>query len=392
MLKQRTLRNPIKAVGIGLHTGKNITMELLPAEANTGINFIRSDISEDFLIPAIAENVGDTSLSTALIKDDIKISTIEHLLSAIAGLGVDNCVIKVNGPEVPIMDGSSSPFVFLIQSAGLEDQEALKKFIKVKKEVTVTRDDAYATIKPFDGFKVSFKVDFDHPVHKQLPSESVIDFSSTSFVKEVCRARTFGLMSEAEMLKSRNLALGASVSNAIVFGDDEILNDEGLRFNDEIVKHKTLDAIGDLYLLGGNLIGEFSGYKSGHELNNKLLRKIIEDDDAYDYHVDRWGTKWDVGGDVEAFGDEVHSYFESAWSPPIEGLTKISSLFPTAEFRLEYNEPGMCYCGVTQFTNGEVNDSYTDYDDIPGVSELDFNEDDVHEQLEEIVEEWISNQ
>ena len=169
------------------------------------------------------------------------------------------------------MDGSSSPFVFLIQSAGLKDQDALKKFIKVKKEVTVTRDDAYATIKPFDGFKVSFKVSFDHPVHKKLPSESIIDFSSTSFVKEVCRAR-----------KSKNLALGASVSNAIVFGEDEILNDEGLRFNDEIVKHKMLDAIGDLYLLGGNLIGEFSGYKSGHELNNKLLRKIIQDDNAYE--------------------------------------------------------------------------------------------------------------
>jgi UDP-3-O-[3-hydroxymyristoyl] N-acetylglucosamine deacetylase len=180
------------------------------------------------------------------------------------------------------MDGSSSPFVFLIQSAGLEEQDALKRFIKVKKEVTVTRDDAYATIKPFDGFKVSFKVSFDHPVHETLPSESIIDFSTTSFVKEVCRARTFGSMSEAEELKSRNLALGASVSNAIVFGEDEILNDEGLRFNDEIVKHKTLDAIGDLYLLGGNLIGEFSGYKSGHELNNKLLRKIIEDDDAYE--------------------------------------------------------------------------------------------------------------
>ena len=282
MLKQRTLRNSIKAVGIGLHTGKNINLELIPAEINSGINFIRTDVDDSLVIPAIAENVGDTSLSTALVKDDVKISTIEHLLSAIAGLGVDNCLIKVDGPEVPIMDGSSSPFVFLIQSAGLEDQEALKKFIKVKKEVTVTRDDAYAKIKPFDGFKVSFKVDFDHPVHKQLPSESVIDFSSTSFVKEVCRARTFGLMSEAEMLKSRNLALGASVSNAIVFGDDEILNDEGLRFNDEIVKHKTLDAIGDLYLLGGNLIGEFSGYKSGHELNNKLLRKIIEDDDAYE--------------------------------------------------------------------------------------------------------------
>jgi UDP-3-O-[3-hydroxymyristoyl] N-acetylglucosamine deacetylase len=282
MLKQRTLRNSIKAVGIGLHTGKNINMELIPSDINTGINFIRTDVDKNLIIPAIAENVGDTSLSTALVKDEVKISTIEHLLSAIAGLGVDNCLIKVDGPEVPIMDGSSSPFVFLIQSAGLEEQNALKKFIKVKKEVTVTRDDAYATIKPFEGFKVSFKVSFDHPVHKTLPSESIIDFSTTSFVKEVCRARTFGSMSEKELLQSKNLALGASVSNAIVFGEDEIINDEGLRFNDEIVKHKMLDAIGDLYLLGGNLIGEFSGYKSGHELNNKLLRKIIEDDDAYE--------------------------------------------------------------------------------------------------------------
>ena len=282
MLKQRTLRNPIKAEGIGLHTGKNICMELLPADINTGINFIRKDVDEALLIPAIAENVGDTSLSTALIKDDVKISTIEHLLSAIAGLGVDNCLIKVDGPEVPIMDGSSSPFVFLIQSAGLEDQNALKKFIKVKKEIAVTRDDAYASIKPFNGFKVSFKVDFDHPVHKTLPSESIIDFSSTSFVKEVCRARTFGSWNEKELLQSKNLALGASVSNAIVFGKEKILNEEGLRFNDEIVKHKMLDAIGDLYLLGGNLIGQFSGYKSGHALNNQLLRKIISDSDAYE--------------------------------------------------------------------------------------------------------------
>jgi UDP-3-O-[3-hydroxymyristoyl] N-acetylglucosamine deacetylase len=257
-------------------------MELLPADVNTGINFIRKDIDEDLLIPAIAENVGDTSLSTALIKDDVKISTIEHLLSAIAGLGVDNCLIKVDGPEVPIMDGSSSPFVFLIQSAGLEDQNALKRFIKVKKEIAVTRDDAYASIKPFNGFKVSFKVDFDHPVHKRLPSESIIDFSSTSFVKEVCRARTFGSWNEKELLQSKNLALGASVSNAIVFGEEKILNEEGLRFNDEIVKHKMLDAIGDLYLLGGNLIGQFSGYKSGHALNNQLLRKIISDADAYE--------------------------------------------------------------------------------------------------------------
>ena len=282
MLKQRTLRNSIKAVGIGLHTGKNINLELIPSDINSGINFIRTDVNENLVIPALAENVGETSMSTTLIKDGIKVHTIEHLLSAIAGLGVDNCLIKLDGPEVPIMDGSSSPFVFLIQSAGLKDQESLKKFIKVKKEVTVTRDDAYATIKPFDGFKVSFKVDFDHPVHKKLPSESVIDFSSTSFVKEVCRARTFGYMSDLDELKSKNLVLGASINNAIAFGDEEILNEEGLRFNDEIVKHKMLDAIGDLYLLGGNLIGQFSGYKSGHALNNQLLRKIIKDNDAYE--------------------------------------------------------------------------------------------------------------
>ena len=282
MLKQRTLRNPIKAVGIGLHTGKNINMELLPSDVNTGISFIRTDIDPDNVISASAENVGDTTLSTALVKDDIKISTIEHLLSAIAGLGVDNCLIKVDGPEIPIMDGSSSPFVFLIQSAGIEEQDSLKKFIKVKKEISVTRGDAYAKIKPFNGFKVSYKVDFDHPVHKGLPSESIIDFSTTSFVKEVCRARTFGNARDLEELRSQNLALGASISNAIAFGDDKILNEEGLRFNDEIVKHKMLDAIGDLYLLGHNLIGEFSGFKSGHALNNQLLKKIIEQDNAYE--------------------------------------------------------------------------------------------------------------
>ena len=282
MLKQRTLRNAINATGIGLHTGIKVNMDLLPAEVNSGIRFIRTDIDPDKEIPALAENVGETSMSTTLVKDDIKVHTIEHLLSAIAGLGIDNCIIKLDGPEVPIMDGSAAPFVFLLQAAGLQDQDGMKKFIRVKKEVTSKRDDAFASIKPFDGFKVSFKVDFDHPVHKALPSTSVIDFSSTSFVKEVCRARTFGYMSDLDKLKSQNLVLGASVDNAIAFGEDEILNEEGLRFNDEIVKHKMLDAIGDLYLLGGNLIGEFSGYKSGHALNNQLLRKIIESEEAYE--------------------------------------------------------------------------------------------------------------
>ena len=282
MLKQRTLRNSIKASGIGLHSGKQVNIELHPADADTGIRFVRTDLEPQLEIHAIAKEVGFTTLSTTLGSGDHKISTIEHLLSAIAGLGIDNCLIEVDGPEMPIMDGSAGPFVFLLQAAGIADQNEKKKFIKVLKEVRVERDDAYAFIKPFDGFKVSFSIEFNHPVQRRFPAESTIDFSSTSFVKEVCRARTFGSMNEAEMLKSRNLALGASVSNAIVFGEEEILNEEGLRFNDEIVKHKTLDAIGDLYLLGGNLIGEFSGYKSGHELNNKLLRKIIEDDDAYE--------------------------------------------------------------------------------------------------------------
>ena len=280
---QKTLENVVHCDGVGLHSGNQVNMSVFPAEPNEGISFVRKDLSGNPVIKACYKNVYDTNLGTSLEnKEGIKVKTVEHLMAAFMGLGIDNAKVILSAEEVPIMDGSSSPFVFLIQSAGLEDQNALKKFIKVKKEVTVTRDDAYATIKPFDGFKVSFKVSFDHPVHKKLPSESIIDFSSTSFVKEVCRARTFGSMSEAELLKSRNLALGASESNAIIFGEDEILNDEGLRFNDEIVKHKMLDAIGDLYLLGGNLIGEFSGYKSGHELNNKLLRKIIEDDDAYE--------------------------------------------------------------------------------------------------------------
>ncbi len=282
MLKQRTLRNAIKATGIGLHTGVKVNMELVPAEVNSGIRFIRTDIDSSIEIPALAEYVGETSMSTTLVKDGIKVHTIEHLLSAIAGLGIDNCIIKLDGCEVPIMDGSAGPFVFLLQSAGLEEQEGMKKFIKVKKEVTSKRDDAFATIKPFDGFKVSFKVDFDHPVHKTLPSESVIDFSSTSFVKEVCRARTFGNLADLSDLKTKGLSLGASVANAIAFGENEIINEEGLRFNDEIVKHKMLDAIGDLYLLGGNLIFEFSGYKSGHALNNQLLRKIIESEEAYE--------------------------------------------------------------------------------------------------------------
>ena len=282
MLKQRTLRNSIKASGIGLHSGEQVNIELMPSEPDTGIRFLRTDLQEDLEIPATAREVGFTTLSTTLGSGTNQISTIEHLLSPIAGLGIDNCLIKVDGPEMPIMDGSAGPFVFLLQAAGIAEQDVKKKFIKVLKEVKVTRDDAYAYIKPFDGFKVSFSIEFNHPVQNRYPAESTIDFSSTSFVREVCRARTFGFNKDIESLRKQNLALGANMTNAINIGEDEILNEEGLRFDDEFVKHKILDAIGDLYLLGHNLIGEFVGYKSGHALNNELLRKISETSDAFE--------------------------------------------------------------------------------------------------------------
>lgn len=282
MLKQRTLRNSIKASGIGLHSGEQVNIELMPSEPDTGIRFLRTDLQEDLEIPATAREVGFTTLSTTLGSGTNQISTIEHLLSAIAGLGIDNCLIRVDGPEMPIMDGSAGPFVFLLQAAGIAEQDVKKKFIKVLKEVKVTRDDAYAYIKPFDGFKVSFSIEFNHPVQNRYPAESTIDFSSTSFVREVCRARTFGFNKDIESLRKQNLALGANMTNAINIGEDEILNEEGLRFDDEFVKHKILDAIGDLYLLGHNLIGEFVGYKSGHALNNELLRRISETSDAFE--------------------------------------------------------------------------------------------------------------
>lgn len=282
MLQQRTITNPIKAMGVGLHSGEKVILELLPAPADSGINFIRSDLEPNVEIPAIFEHVGDTTLSTTLYKEGSRIATIEHLLSAIAGLGVDNCIIKVNGPEIPIMDGSAGPFVFLIQSAGITQQDKIKKFIKVKKEVRVERGDSFAAIKPFDGFKVSFTIEFDDPTINKYASTSSIDFSSTSFVKEVCRARTFGSTKDLDYLQSQDLALGASVANAIAIGEDGIVNEEGLRFDDEFVKHKMLDAIGDLYLLGHNLIGQFTGYKSGHSLNNELLRKILDSEDAWE--------------------------------------------------------------------------------------------------------------
>jgi len=282
MIKQRTLKNVIRATGVGLHTGEKVYLTLKPAPIDTGIVFNRVDLDPVVEIPALAENVGDTTLSSTLIKGDVRISTVEHLMSAMSGLGIDNAYVDLSAPEVPIMDGSAGPFVFLIQSAGVEEQDAPKKYIRIIKELSLTQDDKKVSLKPFNGFKVGYTLLYDHPVHKKHTKEAFIDFSSTSFVKEVSRARTFGFMHEFEALRSRNLALGASMDNAVAVGDYKVLNEDGLRYEDEFVKHKILDSIGDLYLLGKSLIGEFSGYKSGHALNNSLLRKLLVSKDCWE--------------------------------------------------------------------------------------------------------------
>ena len=282
MIGQRTLKNTIRATGVGLHTGKKVLMTLRPAAPDSGIVFRRVDLAEPLSIRALAENVGDTMLGTTLVKGDTRVSTVEHLLSAFAGLGIDNAIVDVSAPEVPIMDGSAGPFVFLLQSAGLEDQPVPKKFVRIRKRVRVDDGDKWAQFDPFDGFKVNFEIEFNHPIFKRRAQRASMDFSTTSFLKEVSRARTFGFMRDLENLRSRNLALGGNLDNAIVLDDFRVLNEDGLRYEDEFVKHKILDAIGDLYLLGHSLIGEFSGYKSGHGLNNRLLRALLADSSAWE--------------------------------------------------------------------------------------------------------------
>ena len=282
MIRQRTLKSTIRATGVGLHTGKKVLMTLRPAAPDSGIVFRRVDLAEPLSIRALAENVGDTTLGTTLVKGDTRVSTVEHLLSAFAGLGIDNAIVDVSAPEVPIMDGSAGPFVFLLQSAGLEDQPVPKKFVRIRKRVRVDDGDKWAQFDPFDGFKVNFEIEFNHPIFKRRAQRASMDFSTTSFLKEVSRARTFGFMRDLENLRSRNLALGGNLDNAIVLDDFRVLNEDGLRYEDEFVKHKILDAIGDLYLLGHSLIGEFSGYKSGHGLNNRLLRALLADSSAWE--------------------------------------------------------------------------------------------------------------
>ena len=282
MLRQRTIKTAIRATGVGLHTGEKVYMTLRPAAENSGVTFRRVDLDEPVDIPADPRLVGETMLGTTLIKDGVKIATVEHLMSAVAGLGIDNLHVDLSAPEVPIMDGSAGPFVFLLQSAGIEEQNAAKKFIRIKKKIRVEEDDKWAQFTPFNGFKVNFKISFNHPVFNKLSQEASIDFSSTSFLKEVSRARTFCFLRDVETLRARNLTLGGSMDNAIVLDDYRILNEDGLRFANEFVLHKILDAIGDIYLLGHCLIGEFSAYKSGHDLNNKLLRSLLENASAWE--------------------------------------------------------------------------------------------------------------
>ncbi len=283
MLVQRTLTNPISATGVGLHSGRQIKLNLFPADEDTGIIFRRIDLNPQVEIKAIVDNVGATTLATTLVEGETQIATIEHLMSAFAGLGIDNVIVEVDDMEVPIMDGSASPFVFLIQSAGIKQQSKPKKFIKIKEEIKVeTPDGAYAKLAPYNGFKVTYALVYDDEKQKKYNSTSTVDFNSTTFLKEISRARTYGFVSDIDYMKKNNLALGGSEKNAVVIGEDEILNDEGLRSSEELVKHKILDVIGDLYLLQYNIVAEFEGYKSGHSLNNLLLNRLLELPDAWE--------------------------------------------------------------------------------------------------------------
>jgi UDP-3-O-[3-hydroxymyristoyl] N-acetylglucosamine deacetylase len=282
MLRQRTLKNTIRATGVGLHSGEKVLMTLGPAPVNAGIVFHRTDLGPEARIRADGMYVGETTLGTVLVKDAVRVATIEHLMSAFAGLGIDNATVELSAAEVPIMDGSAGPFVFLIQSAGITEQGAAKRFIRIRRPVEVRDGDKWARFAPFDGFRMDFEIEFDHPVFKRHLQKASMDFSTTSFLREVSRARTFGFMRDMEFLRSMNLGRGGSLDNAIVLDDYRILNDDGLRYENEFVRHKILDAIGDLYLLGHSVIGEFSGFKSGHGLNNQLLRALVRNEKAWE--------------------------------------------------------------------------------------------------------------
>jgi UDP-3-O-[3-hydroxymyristoyl] N-acetylglucosamine deacetylase len=282
MLKQRTLKSLIRATGVGLHSGLKVAMTLRPAAPDTGIVFRRVDLPEPVDLRADAFGVGDTRLASCLERDGVKVGTVEHLMSAFAGLGIDNAYVDVDAPELPIMDGSAGPFVFLIQSAGIEEQPAAKKFVRVKSPIEVRDGDKWARLDPYEGFRLSFSIVFQHPLMEKSGTTATVDFAENSYVRDVARARTFGFSQEVEMLQEAGLALGGSLDNAIVMDEYRMLNPDGLRLSDEFVKHKLLDAVGDLYLLGHPLLAAFSAHKSGHALNNKLLRALLAERTAWE--------------------------------------------------------------------------------------------------------------
>lgn len=282
MIRQRTLKALTRVTGVGLHTGKKIRMVLRPAQPDTGVVFRRIDLEPVADIRARAEAVGETRLSSCLVQGEARVYTVEHLMSALSGLGIDNVFVDLDGPEVPIMDGSAAPFVFLIQAAGIEEQPALKRFIRIKKRVEVVDGDKWARLEPFDGYKLSFSIVFDHPVIERSNQSVTVDFAKTSYLKEIARARTFGFMQDVEQLREDGLALGGGLDNAVVLDEYRVLNSDGLRFSDEFIRHKVLDAIGDLYLMGNPLLGAFSAHKSGHALNNRLLRELTLRQDAWE--------------------------------------------------------------------------------------------------------------
>ncbi|KAE9525336.1 UDP-3-O-acyl-N-acetylglucosamine deacetylase [Testudinibacter aquarius] len=284
MIKQRTLKQSVKVTGIGLHSGKKVTLTMRPAEVNTGVIYCRTDLNPPVSFVAKADAIRDTMLCTCLVNDDgVRVSTVEHINSALAALGIDNIIIEVDAPEIPIMDGSAAPFIYLLLDTGIEEQAAAKKFIRIKKSVRVEDGDKWAEFKPYHGFHLDFTIDFKHPAIDNNVTNYKLDFSTQAFIQQISRARTFGFMKDIEYLQAQGLALGGSLDNAIVLDDYRILNEDGLRFKDELVRHKLLDAIGDLYMASHNIIGAFKAYKSGHGLNNKLLRAVLADQTAWEF-------------------------------------------------------------------------------------------------------------
>ncbi|GLQ73888.1 UDP-3-O-acyl-N-acetylglucosamine deacetylase [Vibrio penaeicida] len=299
MIRQRTLKEMVKTTGVGLHSGRKVTLTLRPAAANTGVIYRRTDMNPPVDFPADPASVRDTMLCTALVNDEgIRISTVEHLNAALAGMGIDNVIVEVDAPEIPIMDGSASPFVYLLQSAGIETLNAPKRFVRIKKKVRVEDGDKWAELVPHDGFRMDFAIEFDHPAIESDEQHLLFDFSSQAFVKDISRARTFGFMKDIEYLQSQNLCLGGSFDCAIVLDEYRILNEEGLRFENEFVTHKVLDAIGDLYMCGHSIVGELRAYKSGHAMNNKVLRAVLADQEAWE-----WASFEEEVGSPVAFGE-----------------------------------------------------------------------------------------